>query len=158
MALVSIEKATMAHAGYIAANIRPEDAAEIWASSMQTPLQAMLTGLKYSDEVLVGLVNNQPVCMWGVAGDSFIGKVGIPWMVATKQLDDYAKIFIRRCRAGLLEITKNYDTLVNYVDARNVKTIRWLKYMGFKFETPAEAGGFFKLPFYKFTMRRNENV
>ena len=152
MVTISIIPATMEHAEYIAANAREADVQELHASSYQTPLNAMKLGMDLSDFALTGCVDGEPVMMWGVYFESLLWGIGTPWMVATKQLDKFAMVFLRRCRDGLLEKKKNYGMLVNYVDARNVKAIRWLKWLGFNVEEETKPYGALKLPFHRFTM------
>lgn len=148
MADVRIIPATTEHAQHIADNVRPEDRAEIWAACLQKPLPAMEAGMKFG-EAHTGIIDDVPVCMWGVIEESMIGNVGTPWMVASKDIDSQAKVFLRHCRAPVMEIFGRYDRLENYVDARNGRSIMWLRWLGFKIEEP-EPYGILNLPFHKF--------
>ncbi len=150
--MADIVPATYDHAVYIADHVRPADADELWASCMMTPLEAMKFGMERGDKSYTGFHHGVPVCMWGVSLQSFIGMVGVPWMVATSHLDNGAAIpFLRLSKAMLLELSDGYDILQNYVDCRNTRAIRWLKYMGFSMQEPQEYG-LLKLPFHKFVM------
>lgn len=155
MVIAEIRKATIEDAQAIAANVREADRREIWASHMMTPLEAMEYGLKHSEFALTGLADGVPVCMWGGVRASLIMSVGVPWMVTARALEqgEVAAAFIRRCKKSLQRFLKRYDILVNYVDARNYRAIRWLKYMGFTLQD-ARPYGFYGLPFHKFEMRR----
>lgn len=152
MGLASILPATVEHAAAMAPLVRPEDRQELWASVMQRPLNAMLSGVKYSEEAATGFVDGEPVAMWGVVRESFIGNIGVPWMVATELLDKHARTFIRHCRGPVLEMMGKFDTLQNYVDARNKRAIQWLQWVGFNVEDEAAPFGMLGLPFHKFTM------
>lgn len=110
----------------------------------------MLLGMKVGD-ARVGCIDGVPVCMWGIKQDSFIGKVGVPWMVGTHALDQHAMRFLRRNHLFIRRAMSEYDRLVNYVDSRNVRAIGWLMWLGFKIHD-AEPHGPLKLPFHKFTM------
>ena len=134
--------------------IRPEDEAELWAASMSLPLPVMLRGLKLSTDTWVGLADGVPFCMVGVAPYSLIGSKGVPWMVGTVQLDRHAKAFLKACRPVLETILRQFSTLENWVDARNTKAIRWLRWMGFQVEDPQPHGAL-GLPFCHFVMRRD---
>ena len=134
--------------------IRAADRAELWAVRMQTPEQVMERGLEMSDKAMVGLVNGRAACMWGVVHESLIGPMGTPWMVGTTLLDQYAKTFLRRCKKTLVDMFEDYQHLENYVDARNTRTIQWLKWLGFTVHKEPEEYGILRLPFHKFTMRK----
>lgn len=148
--IAEIVPATLDHIRDITKKVRPEDRAELWASSLAVPEKAMEDGLTYSKTAYTGLLDGVPVCMWGVAPVCLLNRLGAPWMVGTSDLDDNALAFLRVCRAPLLELFGEYDRLENYVDARNVKAIRWLKFMGFKVDETAEPYGMFKMPFHRF--------
>lgn len=153
MDLAKIYPATIEHAQAIAPVVRQADIDEVWASSLSTPLRAMTSGIKYSKESFTGFVGDKPVCMWGVVQESLVGNIGVPWMIATEYLEKFDRVFIRHCKAQALEIFNRYDTLINHVDARNKKAIRWLKWIGFTVETEAKPYGIKQLPFHKFVMQ-----
>jgi hypothetical protein len=155
---VDIIPATGEHAEHIAWNVRDADREELWASSAMAPLPVMLKGIKHSEEPLTGTVDDTPVCMFGIVADSFIGNIGVPWMVGSNDLDNHAVKFLRRNRAWITASMKIYDRLENYVDVRNTKAINWLGWLGFKFDDPIPYG-IFKRDFMRFSMVRSiENV
>lgn len=142
--------ATEEHIIEVANKARPEDKAELWAATMSTPIVTLRRGLEHSDTAYAGLLDGMAVCVWGVAPVCLLTGLGAPWMVGTSDLDIHATKFLRRCRAPLLELFSGYDRLENYVDARNTKAIRWLKFMGFTINNDPQPYGMFSLPFYKF--------
>lgn len=156
--IVTIVPATVEHAIAIAADVRAPDAAEIWASTMQVPELALRSGLRFSDQAMTGLIDGEPVCMWGVVTESMIGRIGVPWMLGTSKLDKLARVFLRHCREPLLEMMQGYGKLINYVDARNLRTIKWLRFMGFHVEPETQPYGVSGLPFHRFTMGGQGNV
>lgn len=146
------------HAEIIAASVRPEDRDELWASTMSPPIEAMTRGIHYSEESYTGMIDDVPVCMWGVVMDSFLTRSGTPWMVGSTDLDRHAMTFLRQCRAPLLEMLGRYDRLENYVDARNKRSIAWLRFMGFTVDKKAEEYGFLKMPFHRFWKESEHHV
>lgn len=149
MVLVNIAPTKPIDISRIAERVREHDRDEIWAMAMQTPDAAMQYGLKYSEVIKTGFIDDQPVAMWGVVPLSMVPSIGAPWMVGTKDLEQHAFTFLRRCREPLMELFKGYDTLENYVDVRNTMTIKWLKFMGFNLDKPQPYGPF-ELPFHRF--------
>lgn len=135
----------------VSANLRSADLLEISASSGQEPLEAILNGNRRSDRSAVALVDGLPVCVMGVGRLSSLSEVGVPWMLGTADLDRYAVTLMKMAPGALDEMKAGYGRLENYVDARNTRSIRWLKRLGFAFEDPAPFG-VAGLPFHRFWM------
>jgi hypothetical protein len=74
-------------------------------------------------------------------------------MIGTTQLDKNVGAFIRHSKPYYSAVRSTYPYLVNYVDARNRKSIKWLKWLGFEFEDKPKPMGVAGLPFYKFELR-----
>jgi hypothetical protein len=148
-----IEITTPDHIGAINKMVRKPDKDEIWASCLRTPDEAMNLGLRFGKETFTGIVNNEPICVWGVVDRDIIFKSGVPWMVGSELLDKYAVVFLRRCKKQVMKMFENYDNLENHVDARNILAIKWLQWLGFTIHEPKPYGAL-ELPFHKFTMRR----
>lgn len=93
------------------------------------------------------------VCVYGVSMIDPVAQVGCPWMLGTTLLDKKHKraplLIGRECLQSMVDLFPG--GLRNYVDARNDKSIRWLKWLGFRFDTPINFG-YMKLPFYPFVM------
>jgi hypothetical protein len=132
---------------------RPEDVAELWASAHRTPEEALARGMSASPLCWTACVGTLPVAMFGVSPAAMIGGIGCPWMVGTVELDRYAYRIMRQCRPLLARMLLTFEHLVNFVDARNTRAIRWLVALGFQF-SPAAPHGVEGLPFYRFEMRR----
>lgn len=152
--IVEIVPATENHIRAISEMVRRADIEELWATSMRKPEEVIREGVLASDKAMVGLVDGIPVCIWGVVHDSIIGPIGTPWMVATSALDKYARIFIRRCREEAMKSFEGYALLENYVHAKNVRAIQWLKWLGFSVSEEPEKYGMLNELFYRFALRR----
>jgi len=153
--MVTVKTATDLHAEFIAFNAREADIKELYAAAYETPIEVMTKGLRMCDDVKVLIVKDIPVCMWGVWTESLMTGRGQPWMIGTHYLDRYPKKFIQECKPQLMEIFDKYVILSNYVDARNKKSIRWLKWLGFDISDQPVNYGIECIPFYKFEMRLN---
>lgn len=153
--IIEIRTACKEDVAKIAANARPADRDELWAAAFSTPTEAMNNGLKNSEEAYTGLIDGEPVCMWGIIRESLIGNVGLAWMVATTLADKHAMTFLRRSKPLLLEVMSKYRTVFNFVDVRNKRAINWLKFMGFVIEEPTPYGAM-NLPFHRFSLTKRE--
>lgn len=144
---ITISRATEADARDLGARMRPSDRGEVWASGRMLPLDAVLSSLGPSSHAWTGSVDGRLVTMWGVCPGP--ERIGIPWMLATDDLEKYQRAFLRRNRAYIGKMLDHYDTLVNWVDARNQVSIRWLGWLGFRLD-PAAPFGALGLPFHRF--------
>lgn len=134
----------------VAEMARRADVDELWATAMMTPAEALAVGLKLST-TFVALADGAPLCAFGITPVSILSGSGCPWMVSTYALDNCAADFIRHCKHDLQSFFGEWQLLYNLVDARNVRAIRWLKWLGFKVLPPIPYGPF-KLPFHPFVM------
>lgn len=141
-----IRRATEADVDVILADIRPADVAEM-AALGTTPERAMREGLARSDWTAVGLLDDVPVCMFGVAPVNVMLGRGAPWMLASTALDRMPFEILRReflpaCDRAVDVMRSQYRFLFNVVDQRNRKAVRWLRMLGFNFgKHPLDIGG-----------------
>ena len=115
-------------------------------------------------EGLISSVKNSTL-KWSIAkGDDIIGVFGVgaanifsehgsPWLLATPQIEEIGLSFLRQSRGYVKQMLNQHSFLENWVDARNVTSIKWLKWCGFSFDDPAPFG-VEQLPFHRFEMRK----
>ena len=132
-------------------NMREHDKMEVNAATHMGLRNAVQTSVIMSTYSKTGLVNDELVCMWGVCPISLLSGSGSPWMLGTDLITEKQRIFLRRSKPWLDDIRKDYRYLENFVDARNVMSIKWLKWLGFEMDE-AEPYGIHGEPFHKFTM------
>jgi hypothetical protein len=149
---IEIVEATLDHAAYIATHMRRADKEEIAACGKE-PFAALRDSLKTSVCAWTGLVDSEPICMFGVSAVNILGDVGIPWLLGTDKIGENALSFLRRNKAYVRRMFDIFPHLVNFVDVRNHLGILWLIWLGFKIDKSRtfDVGG---LPFYRFEMRR----
>jgi hypothetical protein len=78
-------------------------------------------------------VDGVVVAMFGVAAQSLLSNVGHPWMFGRPEMETHARALMQEGRKYIDEMLGLYPRLENVVDARNTKSIRWLRYLGFTF-------------------------
>ena len=147
----AVIQAVAANGDEMAANMREADRDEVWAAAHVTPKQAVRHSLLGSRDSQAGLVDGRTVCLFGVGSSTALG-YGVPWMLATDELERHQVAFLRRCRGAVEEMRRDYVMLRNWVDARNEKAIKWLGWLGFEVHDP-EPFGIDQLPFHMFEMR-----
>ena len=137
----------------LALNMREADRREVFRSSGLTPENSLQRALERSDWVRSGRVNGRLVCLYGLSEiDKSMG-VGSPWMLGTDLVEECGVTVLRQSKAVIDEMLREYPVLMNYVDAENEVSIRWLEWLGFAIGEP-EILGAMSHPFRRFEMRR----
>lgn len=123
------------------------------AASSSLPVGHALAMSVARGKAHAGYINDELVALYGVATLNRIEKVGCPWMVGTDTLEMHPITVLRHNRKVLGDWRGRFDRLINYVDARNTVSKRWLKWLDFRLH-PAAAYGPQRLDFHKFEWRR----
>lgn len=147
--LVEIRPATVEDA--LALVLRQADREEVEALTGRDAREALVESVVRSAAAWAGLANGELVCLFGVVPMSLVGVTGIPWLLGSDAVTRYGRPFLRRNRAYLREMLREFPVLRNVVDARNTVSIRWLEWLGFTLGTP-QPMGVCGLPFIPFEM------
>ena len=90
--------------------------------------------------------------MFGVAPMSVLGHNGSAWLLATPELAKVARVFVVESRLYVRRMLEVFPVVMNFVDQRNAVSLRWLRWLGARFDEP-RAYGALGLPFVPFQMR-----
>lgn len=148
--MLTIRPATLDDVRALAPRMRPEDAAECWAIAEQTPLQALMEGVRTSVESYSVLHADEVIAIYGVGSCLFRG-VGIVWMLGSDGIKRHSRDFLRQTRDQVRDLLTRWDVLTNIVDERNTIHIRWLAWAGFSFTRRHPDMGHENRPFIEFT-------
>lgn len=133
-------------------NMRKADWDEVEAAAGDVRA-ALLDGAEASLWVDACLINGELACVFGVAPlRGLLGKQAAPWMLGTPLIDKHPSVLITESKRYRDRMLSEYPHLLNCVDARNKKSIRWLRWLGFTIH-PAEPYGEAQLPFHLFEMK-----
>lgn len=124
---------------FIGHNLREADCREVWLSDRLSPLEAVRQSCQASlgAECHAVIADEVPVALCGVA------EGGVIWMLCTDGLLATAanrRQFIREGKGWVDRCLQRYGPLRNWVYAKNVDSIRWLKSLGFTVHPPAPFG------------------
>jgi hypothetical protein len=149
---VSVRPAVLEDAAAIAADLREADRLELEASTPKKPEAAILEAIRLSVVCWTAECDGVPIAVFGVSPVSMIRGTGSPWLLGTTGCDAVTVPFVRLARQYIPAMLSLFPELENMVDVRNVKSIRWLKRLGFGFgdATPHPYSG---SPFFPFSMR-----
>lgn len=137
--MISYRNATPRDLEYIAANLRPADRRELHAAYGEDVAGAMSGSVERSTICRVALLAGNPITIFGVNPSRDAG-VGHPWMVGTPEMEKYARHLLVDGKAFVDAAMYRFNVLFNYVHADNLKSIRWLKRLGFTIRKPAPFG------------------
>jgi len=149
---VEIVKAEEKHLSFIADNIREADRSEIYDLTLMKPLEALKKSLDVSLVACTGLIDDTPICVFGVGDTGLMFNTGRPWMIGTNEIDKAPVTFLRRNKRYVQKMLDCYGFLENYVSKENERAIQWLKWLGFTFDAEPVNLGLFNKPFYRFWM------
>jgi hypothetical protein len=142
------------HILWLAEHMAKADVMEVDAAVGMGPYRALEDSLNRSALAWTGMVDGRPVCMFGVSPIDILCGIGSPWLLGTEEIPRHATTFMRLNRQYIPKMLRLFPRLVNVVDARHERAIRWLKWLGFQFDPAPIAVGVFDLPFYRFWMEK----
>lgn len=137
---VELVKPTLEALHIIAADMRDEDVAEIWASHHHSPIEALMVGFELSHFSVVVECDGVPAVMLGLIKQGLITGSGIPWLLGTNHALNYKREFLLQSPPVIKEMLNICSNLSNHVHADNRVSIRWLKWLGFTIDDPVAIG------------------
>lgn len=151
-----VRRATLEDAHYVAANLRDADRDEVLAAAGVDPRLALPQFIAEGREVWAAGVesNGRAEILFGVDPIPYVEKAGVIWLLSTPVLYQYPVEFVSRSKELLDKFHERYELLTNYIDARNSRHIRWLKFMGFTLIRRVDRFGAQSLPFIEFASYR----
>jgi hypothetical protein len=137
----------------LVANLRAADRAEMIAAWGSEVRRGVALSLRTSSHAWAGEIDGELAGLFGVAPGSWLGGVGIPWLLTTDAVEKAPRAFIKANRRYLARMRAAYPRLHNLVDSRHTVAVRWLEYLGFTVhrQHPVPVGAQ-RVPFYRFEM------
>ena len=99
------------------------------------------------------LADGELVCIYGCVRKDELSGVGYPWLLATPELKKHGRIFARYVKRFLQEMLEDYDVFLNYGDAENKTSVRWMTWLGF-WAYPPEPKGKDGHLYHRYEMKR----
>jgi hypothetical protein len=144
-----IKASTKDHVEAIKDNLREIDIFECWAASHSTGEEALNYGLESGLLCNTIFYNDDPIAMYGVTPVESDGEYGVVWLLGTNETNRATTILVKEGHSWVDEMLGIRPILFNFVSVKNKRSIKWLKYLGFKFKDAAPYG-FEKEPFHLF--------
>lgn len=141
----------------LAQDMREADKKEVWRSHHRKPEEALLTGFSNSVLCLTIERNEKPIGMFGIVPMTLMGRYATIWMLASPELEDIQRTFVKYSRYFIKMFLNYYPILLNWVDADNHQSKKWLKWCGAEFG-PVAPYGEEQCPFQYFQFTRKKGV
>lgn len=134
----------------LAPRLRMRDVEEIRAASGDDPMTALLRCASESPIAWTAEDHEGPFVMFGVA--PYMDDVGSPWLLGADRLvTQYLRAFLRESKHYIKVMHTHYPMLVNYVDARQLDSLKYLRRAGFSIDKFLPTFGHERRPFYRFS-------
>lgn len=148
--------AEMRHAKPVAETMRRADVLELEASGSFSPLEAVEESIALSDPDMVWTCldksDGHPIAIFGVAPlvgrDTFWGAA---WLLTSDRLEQHRREAWLHSVETVRKFHTRYAALTNWIDERNVVSLRWLERLGFIPTVRREIGGY---PFTQYVSLR----
>ena len=140
---------------FIAARMRMEDVIELEAGTGRSPYGALNLSFKMTPRPRTGVVNGEPIAMWGAAKRSLLSHKASVWLLGTDGVTQFKRAFLKHTPAELDAILQEFPYIENWVLATNRRSLRWLKWLGFNIDEP-EAMGIEGQDFRRIWMERKD--
>lgn len=151
---VRFERASADAVAWVAGHLRDADAEEMAAAhgKQVDHLAVLRASVAASDGALAAWAGDEPLAILGCARcGTMVAGFGAPWLLGTPASAKHPRVFVAAGRRFAAQWLAQYGRLVNYVDARNASSVRWLRAIGFSLE-PLAPFGAMGLPFHRFSM------
>jgi hypothetical protein len=129
--------------------LRKSDCDEARAALGLDSIDALLFSISESSWTKVIEADGEIIGVFGLVKTN---SMGVPWLVGTDKLTKYKRDLMRIPKQVIKDMLKECGVLSNFVDVRNVTTIRWLKRLGFELSIVACPLVDPENLFYQFTM------
>jgi len=135
--MLYVEKGTPAHAYELAFKLRPLDKFEV-ALGGHDPLTALINPFRYTRDnvnTYTVLKDGKALAMFGVVSNKRNLKHGTVWMLSSEELDPYWYYFTKRTKKWVDYFLSDYEYVANCVTIEHKTNIKWLKWLGFSFNS-----------------------
>lgn len=140
--MFEVRKSTFEDVLYLKDRLRKSDVEELKLLK-STPYQSLSNSYYFSEQCYTAFLNNKPAAMFG-AGRIFKDsdkKIASIWLMSTDEILLHKTEFLRKTKSYIEKFKNDYDILINVIDIKNHITIKWLKWLGFKFGKPFKVSG-----------------
>lgn len=138
---IEIAPGTLAQVHQIIDNLREADRIELAVTSPDAAA-AVLEGWHLSNYRRIFVADGEPIVVYGVCRAAHDADEGVPWMVATPQIERVPREFLAASKREIERMRSGFSELRNVTHRDNAVSQKWLQWLGFRIGTqPVGPGG-----------------
>lgn len=150
---IVVRRSEYTDCGWLASKLSEAESDEAWALCHQRPIDLLIESQDNSDLCLTIEHQGEMVGMFGVMKSDKLA-TGIIWFIATDEIKNMGRIFLRRAKDFISLMHEHYPMLENYVHSKNKASILWMRFAGAKVNDPIPYGVEGEL-FHKFEFNKS---
>lgn len=140
MTVHRVVKVEEEHIIELSSSMQQADKYNAWAIGHLSPEQAIRHSVGVSIESETWLADEKVMAIRGVSRGTFLSPYACVWMLGAEGLASFPIPFLRGSKEWVERMLEQHSHLVNYVDARNKRSLRWLFWLGFAIHPAAPLG------------------
>jgi hypothetical protein len=133
--VIDIVTATIDHAREI--QLRHGDACEVAAMGIDKE-RAITTSMARSIWAETYIVDGEVAAIVGLGMSCLIGGHGVPWLLTGPACEKHKRRFMVESRRQVDRMLEQASPLINFVHADYARAIRWIGWLGFTIDPPAQ--------------------
>lgn len=137
------------HVAHVAMHMRAADRAEVMAHSGRLPDASLIYSIQRSEFAWTAFINGLPVAIFGCGGAEYDQTIGCVWMLSTDEAERNRRTLLAVSPDLVRQLLARYRYIGGHVHLSNTRTIRWLEWLGFRFNEPELINGEPFLCFWK---------
>lgn len=106
------------------------------ATAAPVDQDTMHRAMRNSEHVWLCMQDTKIICVWGLIAPTLLSDRAYLWMYTTKHMHEHVFVFIRHSQRALEAALEHYPIIVGHTLIGNTKAVRWLKWLGAKFDEP----------------------
>jgi hypothetical protein len=135
--------ATEAHCRALASRMRAEDAAEVMATAGISALAGLISSLRGTlragGQAWALLIGGEVAAIWGTR-PAWGGRAALVWLLTGDLVDQHRRLFMQLSRAEVRRLLALFPELLNLVDIRYHRALRWAQWTGAELGAPVRFG------------------
>lgn len=90
----------------------------------------------FASHLWIGYIRGEPVCAWGLVPPTFLSDRAYLWLYSTDAVEEFKFLFVRHSQLIMEQMKQIYPEIYGVCALSQPKSIRWLKWLGAKFDQP----------------------
>lgn len=137
---MEIVKTELIHIDELAITMQEADKQSILKLSGMAPNIGLQISIANSLEVHSYIVDDKVTAISGLSTPDYLGDIACPWLLCSDEIRKHPRLFLESTRQWMYEQLDVYPILQNVVWVGHHRSIKWLKWLGFKLTGPYPIG------------------